>query len=102
MEVGYSTPQLKALMWCLRSALSALTTSMSMMLKRTWISPSGELPASQDATAISKSPRLTLPPSKPLSPYSVAMTPMKTRVSSSLAIRSILVCLRQYIFTIWD
>lgn len=35
MEVGYSTPQLKALMWCPRSALSVLTTSMSMMSKRT-------------------------------------------------------------------
>lgn len=57
MEVGYSTPQLKALMWCLRSALSALTTSMSMMLKRTWMSPSGVLPASQDAAAISRSRR---------------------------------------------
>lgn len=44
MEVGYSTPQLKALMWCLRSALSVLTTSMSMMSKRTWMSPSGVLP----------------------------------------------------------
>lgn len=30
-----------------------------------------------------------MPPSKPLSPYSVAVTSMKTRVSSSLAIRSI-------------
>lgn len=60
MEVGYSTPQLKALMWCLRRALSALTTSMSTMSKRTWISPSGELPASQDAAAISKSPHLDL------------------------------------------
>ena len=78
-------------MWCLRSALSALTTSMSMMSKRTWTSPSGVLPASQDAAAISRSPRLTLPPSKPPSPYSVAVTSMKTRVSSSLAIRSILV-----------
>ncbi len=57
MEVGCSTPQLKALMWCLRSALSALTTSMSMMSKRTSISPSGELPASQDAAAISRSLR---------------------------------------------
>jgi len=85
MEVGYSTPQLKAVMWCLRSALSALTTSMSMMSKRTWISPLGELPASQAAAAISRSLRLTLPPS----PYSVAVTSMKTRVSSSLAIRSI-------------
>lgn len=46
MEVGYSTPQPKALMWCLRRALSVLTTSMSMMSKRTWISPSGELTAS--------------------------------------------------------
>ena len=64
MEVGYSTPQLKAVMWCLRRALSALTTSMSMMSKRTWISPSGVLPASQDAAAISRSPRLTLPPAK--------------------------------------
>lgn len=27
MEVGYSTPQLKAVMWCLGSALSALTIS---------------------------------------------------------------------------
>lgn len=89
MEVGYSTPQLKALMWCLRRALSALTTSMSMMSKRTWISPSGELTASQDAAAISRSPRLTLPPSKPPSPYSVAVTSMKTRASSSLATRSI-------------
>ena len=76
-------------MWCLRSVLSALTTSMSMMSKRTWISPLGELPASQAAAAISRSLRLTLPPSKPLSPYSVAVTSMKTRVSSSLAIRSI-------------
>ena len=59
MEVGCSTPQLKALMWCLRSALSALTTSMSMMSKRTSISPSGELTASQEAAAISRSPRLT-------------------------------------------
>ena len=46
MEVGYSTPQPKALMWCLGRALSVLTTSMSMMSKRTWISPSGELAAS--------------------------------------------------------
>ena len=65
MEVGYSTPQLKALMWYLRSALSALTTSMSMMSKRTWMSPSGVLPASQDAATISRSLRLTLPPSMP-------------------------------------
>ena len=65
------------------------TTSMSMMSKRTWISPSGELPASQEAAAISRSLRLTLPPSKPPSPYSVAVTSMETRVSSSLAIRSI-------------
>lgn len=57
MEVGCSTPQLKALMWCLRSALSALTTSMSMVSKRTCISPSGELTASQEAAAISRSPR---------------------------------------------
>ena len=57
MEVGCSTPQLKALMWCLRSALSALTTSMSMLSKRTSISPSGELTASQEAAAISRSPR---------------------------------------------
>lgn len=89
MEVGCSTPQLKALMWCLRSALSALTTSMSMMSKRTSISPSGELPASQDAAATSRSLRLTLSSSKPPSTYSVAVTSMKTRVSSSLAIRSI-------------
>lgn len=57
MEVGYSTPQLRAVMWCLRSALSALTTSMSMMSKWTWISSLGELPASQAAAAISRSPR---------------------------------------------
>ena len=57
MEVGCSTPQLKALTWCLRSALSALTTSMSMVSKRTCISPSGELTASQEAAAISRSPR---------------------------------------------
>ena len=88
MEVGYSTPQLKALMWCLRSALSALTTSMSMMSKRTWISPSDELTASQDAAAISRSLREALPFSKPPSPYSVAVRLMKARVSSSLAIRS--------------
>ena len=74
MEVGYSTPQLKALMWCLRSALSVLTTSMSMMSKRTRMSPSGELPASQDAAAISRSLRLTLPPSNPPSPCSVAIS----------------------------
>lgn len=79
MEVGYSTPQLKALMRCLRSALPALTTSMSMMSKRTWISPSGELPTSQAADAISRSLRLTLSPSKPPSPYSVTVTSMKTR-----------------------
>ena len=89
MEVDYSTPQLKALMWCLRRALSALTTSMSMMSKRTWMSPSGELPASQEAAAISRSLRETLPPSKPPSPYSVAVTSMKTREPSSLAIGSI-------------
>ena len=62
MEVGYSTPQLKAVMWCLRSALSALTTSMSMMSKRTRISPSGELTASQNDAAISRSLREILPP----------------------------------------
>ena len=55
MEVSCSTPQLKALIWCLRSALSVLATSVSMMPKRTWISPSGELAASQDAAAISRS-----------------------------------------------
>ena len=61
MEVGYSTPQLKALIWCLRRALSALTTSMSMMSKRTRISPSGELTASQNDAAISRSLRGILP-----------------------------------------
>ena len=88
MEVGYSTPQLKVLMQCLRRALSALTTHMSMMSKRTWISPSDELTASQDAAAISRSLREALPFSKPPSPYSVAVRLMKARVSSSLAIRS--------------
>lgn len=52
------------------------------------VKPSGWL-ASQPAAAISKSARETLPPSKPPSPYSVAVTSMKTRVSSSLATRSI-------------
>lgn len=60
MEVGYSTPQLKALMWCLRSALSVLTTSMSMMSKRTWMSPSGVLPASQDASGDLAAPEAAL------------------------------------------
>ena len=68
-----------------------LTTSMSIMPNRIWMSPSGELPASQDAAAISRSLRLLLPPSKPPSPYSVAVTSMKTREPSSLAIGSICV-----------
>lgn len=54
------------------SAQKLLTkhTSMSMMSKRTWMSPSGVLPASQDAAAIPRSLRGILPPP----PYSVAMT----------------------------
>ena len=92
MEVGCSTPQLKALMWCLRSALSALTTSMSMMSKRTSISPSGELTASQEAAAISGSPRLTdirraMTDSKNILPAARTIAVLRTREAGRSAWR---------------
>ena len=58
-----------------------------MVSKRTCTLPSGELLASQDAAAISRSLQETLSSSKPPSPYSVAVTSMKTGVSSSQPIR---------------